>query len=709
MRAAAFCEAFRPLTPNAAAMKAAQWMRGLVSSIVAFDRSSLEYGFAIRCTIGVAIPLVVACAIGHPSLGFAPAIGALIGGFTSLQGIYRSRIAVVIGVTLGISISSFLGALAAPSLPALIVLTVIVGYFYGTIAQFGVPAGVAALNTTVAFIIFSSLPLTPQQDLQQSSLLFLGGMIQAVLLILAWPLDRSTIERRGLANAYRELATYAGSLTSETAKAPPIAGLATARQIVADQQPLARSRDVARYKRILAEGEALRHRLGALATLEATDPASQVVRDLANGTAEQLSALAATLDGTMTQTQLEEVRTQTLGSLVAFERTFADDAFALALERDIAAHLRNATQAVAVAATGRPVRLFFSAVPRPSAYIQTKIDWFSRDAIRIAVTLGVAMLLGHTLFESSRGYWIALTAALVLRPDLQGTIVRGFARIAGTVLGAVIAMFIIIGVHGNPLWQSAIITGAAAVCYLMLIPNYALFSTAMTIFVIVALDLLGAGHTTVGDRVLDTLIGGALAIVAYAVFPTWALRRSRPLLADTIDAQRAFAVALLDAYADPLRIDPKDIATIRTRSWKIRTEVEAAIDAARAEPKRVHTIPIERALDILGAIQSFSLVSMALETGLETMPPGPATPEIMPFRNALDRTMREIASALLADRAPAADDSLDKAYQALSAMTTSDSHAGTRLIAEYGGGYVQSVAALAQGAEQSSRSSRSPA
>ena len=41
----------------------------------------------------------------------------------------------------------------------------------------------------------SGLPLTPRQDLEQSSLLFLGGMIQMLLLILAWPLDRSAIER----------------------------------------------------------------------------------------------------------------------------------------------------------------------------------------------------------------------------------------------------------------------------------------------------------------------------------------------------------------------------------------------------------------------------------------------------------------------------------------------------------------------------------
>ncbi len=217
----------------------------------------------------------------------------------------------------------------------------------------------------------------------------------------------------------------------------------------------------------------------------------------------------------------------------------------------------------------------------------------------------------------------------------------------------------------------------------------------MTLFVIVSLDLLGArGHATVGDRVVDTLIGGALAIAGYVVLPSWALRRSRPLLAETVDAQRGFAVALLDAYADPLGHNRDDIAAIRTRSWKIRTEVEAAIDAARAEPNRAHTISIERALDILGAIQSFSLVSMALESGLETMPPGPALPEIVPFRDALDGTMREIASALLENRAPVVDGTLDEAYATLSGTDPTNANAAIRVVAEYGGGYVQSVATL---------------
>jgi uncharacterized membrane protein YccC len=675
-------------------MSPGQWLRGLIRSIVAFDRTSLEFGFALRCTVGVAIPLVVACALGHPQAGFAPAIGALIGGFTSLQGIYRSRMIVVLAVAIGVAFFSFLGGLAAPSLAALLLLSAFIGYMYGTVAQLGMPAGVAALQVVVAFVIFSSLPLTPRQDLVQSALLLAGCLIQALLLAVVWPIDRQAIERRGLAAAYRELADYAQALTKVAGTAPPIGALATARQIAADQQPLARSSEIARFKRVLGEAEAMRHRLGALMALH-SGTAGPGVGPLAEAIAEQLRALAATLEGTIPIGDLEAVRVKTLAAYEAFERDHRDDPFALALVRDIAAHLRDATQGVAVASTGRPVRMLFSAAPRPSAYIRTKIDWASRDAIRIAVVLTLAMLLGHTLFSATRGYWIALTVALVLRPDLQSTIFRGFARIAGTLLGAVIAVLAIVAAHGDPVWQSVVLVGAAAVSYLTLMPNYTLFSTAITVFVIVAMALHGAGKSgTVSDRIVDTLVGGTLAMLGYLAFPSWVRRRTRPLLADVLDSQRAFAATLLEAYAEPQRVDRSDIGELRTICWQRRTEVEAAIDLARAEPKRPHTIDTDRAIAILAAVQTFSLSSMALESGLETMPPPPPLPELEPFRAALDRTMHELAEALREDRPPVVDDTLPKLYLELSHAADAE-HPTSRFVLEYAAGYVQSIEALA--------------
>ncbi|HTX58786.1 MAG TPA: FUSC family membrane protein, partial [Verrucomicrobiae bacterium] len=371
------------------------WAKGASRALVAIDRSAIEVGFTVRCTVGVAIPLAVAIAAGHPSLGFSPAIGALICGFTSLQGIYRSRIATVLAVAFGIAVASFAGALAAPSVAALVVITAVVGYLYGTLSALGTPVAVAALNVTVAFIIFSSLPHAPRQDLEQSSLLLAGGLVQAVLLLLAWPLDRFTLERRGLAAAYRELAGYARSLAMPDPGAPPIAALTTARQIVADQQPLARAREIARFSRILGNAEALRHRLAAMAALlPNSGEASPELRQVVQAIGTQLDALAATLEGTTSADDIQSIRLRALDDIEAFERAYAGNEFALALVRDLEAHLRDATQAIAVIATGRPARLLLSSQPRPAAYVETRIDWASRDGIRNAAVLSVAMAIG---------------------------------------------------------------------------------------------------------------------------------------------------------------------------------------------------------------------------------------------------------------------------------------------------------------------------
>jgi hypothetical protein len=99
------------------------WLRELAATVSTFDRSALEPGYALRCTIGVAIPLVVAAMLGQPALGVAAAIGAFITGFTSLQGVYRTRLSAVLVAALGMSATSFVGALAAHSTPAIIAVT----------------------------------------------------------------------------------------------------------------------------------------------------------------------------------------------------------------------------------------------------------------------------------------------------------------------------------------------------------------------------------------------------------------------------------------------------------------------------------------------------------------------------------------------------------------------------------------------------------
>ncbi len=573
------------------------WLRELAATVTLFDRSALEPGFAVRCTVGVAIPLIAGAALGRPAFGITAAIGAFITGFTSLQGIHRTRLSAIVVAAVGMSATSFVGAVAGHSTPGVIAATAVTAYLCATIGQTGPLAATVGLNSLVAFVLFSSQPLTQPAALVQSGLVAAGGAIQALLLLLAWPFARLDAERSAIARVYRDLATYARAVADGKPGLPPITPFATARQVLADPQPFARAAEKARLQRLLEDAEVIRKRLGAaVSTREPTLPV-----------AERLDAIAASLES--------DGETEWLPSFDLLSR------------------------------------------PRPGPYVGNHIEWLSRDSLRFALVLAIAMAIGRH-FQADRGYWIPLTTAIVLKPDFLTTVVRGFARIAGTLVGAVVASLATAPLRGHAAAQVAGVIVAAAAAYVSFNPNYALFTIAITSFVVISLGMRGLpGTTTIDQRVLDTLVGGALAMIGYLALPTWERKRTRALLADLLDAQRALASEIFRAYTDPSEDARPRIERARTQVWKIRTAVEASIDRTRSEPHRHHTIGAARALRILAATQRFALANLALEAGLDAG--APTNPDALrAFAEALDERMAAIAQALRQSRRAPADTDL---------------------------------------------------
>lgn len=599
------------------------WLRELAATVGTFDRSALEPGYALRCTVGVAIPLAIAALLGKPSLGVAAAIGAFITGFTSLQGIYRTRLIAVLGAALGMALTSFVGALAAHSTIGVIAATAVAGYACATIGQLSPAAATVALNSLVAFVLFSSQPLAPAAALQQSALVLGGGFIQAILVLLVSPTERLAVERSALADVYQNLAEYARSIAKDSPAIPPITPFATARQVLADPQPFARAGERARLERLLEDSEVIRKRLGALAT----------THEVPQGVGDQLDCIADVLRGTVKSKAVE------LPEIVD----------------DLGPNLRDAMLAAALLSSGRLPNLHLLSKPRPGPYVETHLEWLSRDSLRSALVMGIAMVLGRH-FEADRGYWIPMTAAIVLRPDFQTTFLRGFARIAGTLVGAVVATLVLSPVRGHEGLQVAGVLLAAAAAYLSFNPNYALFTVAITSFVVLVLGMRGLpGTTTIAARVLDTIAGGSLAMIGYLTLPSWEHKRTRVLLADLLDAQRALADAILRAFATPSDEVRQRIERARTDAWRTRTTVEASIDRSRAEPRRVHTIAVGRALRILAATQRFGLANLALESALEAPMPAECAEALTRFAGALNDRVAELATALRESRRAAPD------------------------------------------------------
>jgi phytoene dehydrogenase-like protein len=118
-------------------------------------------------------------------------------------------------------------------------------------------------------------------------------------------------------------------------------------------------------------------------------------------------------------------------------------------------------------------------------------------------------------------------------------------------------------------------------------------------------------------RALYTAEGGALALGAYAVWPTWAGSTARASLGAMLDAHSAYVGALLGGYANPRRIDLSALSQIRADARLERSNAEAIVERMLAEPARRASIAPRAAVSLLAALRRHALAALALHAGLE--------------------------------------------------------------------------------------------
>jgi hypothetical protein len=306
----------------------------IVREVSQIDRTGVEPWFGVRCTIGVAIPLVASYAAGYPLSGVSAAIGALVVGFASRQGVYRTRAAAMLFTSAATGISAFVGSISGGHPALSIAITALWGLAVGILASLGPSANAVGLNGLIALIVFSQFGFTPEQAARQALLVFAGGVLQTVLLVLVWPLQRFSAERAVLAKAYGALAAYAANIPQTKLQSPDAQTLSEVEDTLADPQPFAKRGETAVFEALLAEAERIRATLGALVTdrylfdTQAMGEAEHAVRDLGGAARDVLSAIARSLEDASAPEALNETwnglaRSDNTGRCRRCKRSFA--------------------------------------------------------------------------------------------------------------------------------------------------------------------------------------------------------------------------------------------------------------------------------------------------------------------------------------------------------------------------------------------------
>ncbi len=243
-------------------------------------------------------PLVMGVATGKIEYGSYAALGALPAGFGSFRGVSRTRELAELCATVGMAISTVVGATAADALPWLLVPIVFAwAYLSGVLASLGPTVLAVTLQWPVALLIASALPLSPAPAALRAGLVLAGGLWQCLLVVTSWTINRGSAERTALATTLTALARYATEVATGR-QAPPSPVQLTATYVLGDPNPLIRTAARRDLLDLVEEAERIRATLAALSIGRSGDGPGPDGRRALQGTAQVLTDLAAAVSGT---------------------------------------------------------------------------------------------------------------------------------------------------------------------------------------------------------------------------------------------------------------------------------------------------------------------------------------------------------------------------------------------------------------------------
>ncbi len=169
---------------------------------------------------------------------------------------------------------------------------------------------------------------------------------------------------------------------------------------------------------------------------------------------------------------------------------------------------------------------------------------------RHSLRVTVAVLIGYLFslfFTIGHSYWILLTIIVILKPAYSLTKQRNGDRLIGTVSGVLIGIVILRFVHPTLAVLSIMII-LMALSYTFMRKNYLIGVLFMTPYVILFFHLLNPDdfRALLIDRVIDTVIGSAIAFVA-SIFlvPAWEHTTIRTYMIDMLQHNATYFTSVI--------------------------------------------------------------------------------------------------------------------------------------------------------------------
>ena len=170
---------------------------------------------------------------------------------------------------------------------------------------------------------------------------------------------------------------------------------------------------------------------------------------------------------------------------------------------------------------------------------------------RHAIRMSLVLCVGYGIIQitgMNHGYWILLTSLFVCQPNYNATRHRLTLRIIGTLVGVAIGLPILWFVPSLE-GQLVLLVITGVLFFAFRNVQYAHATIFISLVVLLCFNLLGEGFEVALPRVIDTLIGCAIAWAAVSfIWPDWRFRNLPRVLERATDANCRYLDAILEQY-----------------------------------------------------------------------------------------------------------------------------------------------------------------
>jgi uncharacterized membrane protein YccC len=268
-----------------------------------------------------------------------------------------------------------------------------------------------------------------------------------------------------------------------------------------------------------------------------------------------------------------------------------------------------------------------------------------RYALRLSITVSLATAL-FLFVKIPHGYWMAMSATILLRPDFHTTRQRIRLRLGGTIAGG-----ILVGALSLVLYQQGLLLLLMVLlCFLAFLArsrHYGVYAFFLTAFLVLSIDSTHLGDWMVAlVRVASNLTGAVLAYLSTSLlWPRWEQKKMPDQVGSALTAIRCFFHGTMSLYGVPSS-STTTLKELRLRASRecfraIRLLDRLALEPWSSHDHRMRYAALRRSLRQLCETVTVLSISLPSTTG-----DNKALPEIARLSAQVEKALEDVEEAV---------------------------------------------------------------